>query len=123
MLMKSYSWQNRVLLVFTPDLAASDFVEQNSILKQVRPGLLDRDIVVVRVSADDAVSIDEQTSPLSATSFYRHYDAQTPDFTVILIGKDGGIKLRQQRPISSEALFGLIDAMPMRQQEMLQGDN
>ena len=41
-------------------------------------------------------------------------------FRVVLIGKDGGVKLRQEEPISVADLFALIDSMPMRKQEMRQ---
>jgi len=33
----------------------------------------------------------------------------------VLVGKDGGMKLRETRPVSAEALLLLIDRMPMRQ--------
>ncbi len=39
-------------------------------------------------------------------------------FAVLLIGKDGGVKLRSGRPFALHALFDAIDAMPMRQDEM-----
>jgi len=39
-------------------------------------------------------------------------------FHAILIGKDGGVKGRWDSPVDMDALFGLIDAMPMRRQEM-----
>jgi hypothetical protein len=41
-------------------------------------------------------------------------------FTVILIGKDGGEKLRSSIPLSVDTLRSTIDAMPMRQDEMRQ---
>jgi hypothetical protein len=37
---------------------------------------------------------------------------------VRLVGKDGGVKLDQSGPISAQALFALIDAMPMRKAEI-----
>jgi len=43
---------------------------------------------------------------------------QAGTFQVLLIGKDGGVKLRSSGPVSMKDLFGLIDSMPMRQQEM-----
>jgi hypothetical protein len=43
---------------------------------------------------------------------------KTGTFQVVLIGKDGGVKLRSSEPVSMKDLFGLIDSMPMRQQEM-----
>lgn len=37
---------------------------------------------------------------------------------VILVGKDGGKKLERHGSIALNELFGIIDAMPMRQDEM-----
>ena len=39
-------------------------------------------------------------------------------FEILLVGKDGGVKLRSPAPVSTRDLFALIDAMPMRQREM-----
>jgi hypothetical protein len=39
---------------------------------------------------------------------------------VILVGKDGTEKRREQTPIELADIFNQIDAMPMRQQEMKQ---
>lgn len=39
-------------------------------------------------------------------------------FSVVLIGKDGGEKLRRTTPLAPADLFALVDAMPMRQAEM-----
>ena len=40
------------------------------------------------------------------------------DFEVILIGLDGGIKLQQTEVLKKEALFNIVDAMPMRRNEL-----
>jgi len=39
-------------------------------------------------------------------------------FASILVGKDGGVKLRSNAPVSAERLSNVIDAMPMRRREM-----
>jgi hypothetical protein len=39
----------------------------------------------------------------------------------VLLGKDGGEKLRSRTPVTMERLNTLIDAMPMRQQEVQNG--
>ena len=39
-------------------------------------------------------------------------------FEVVLIGLDGGIKLRQTKLVSLDKLFTLIDGMPMRRNEL-----
>ncbi|GAA0786514.1 hypothetical protein GCM10009077_40960 [Roseibium denhamense] len=45
---------------------------------------------------------------------------RNPDsrFETVLLGKDTGIKLRSAEPVPPNDLFGTIDRMPMRQQEM-----
>ena len=42
-------------------------------------------------------------------------------FAAVLVGRDGGEKFRSSEPVPAEKLFGLIDAMPMRQREMNAG--
>jgi len=39
-------------------------------------------------------------------------------FSVVLIGKDGGEKLRRDSFLSTRELFAFVDAMPMRRAEM-----
>ncbi|MEL6844299.1 MAG: DUF4174 domain-containing protein, partial [Bacteroidota bacterium] len=49
------------------------------------------------------------------------YQVSRKDFVAILIGKDGGRKLRREGNVLEEPdLFPLIDSMPMRQREMRQ---
>mgnify|MGYP000892552319 CR=1 FL=1 len=40
------------------------------------------------------------------------------NFEVILIGLDGGIKLRQTEVLTKEDLFNIVYAMPMRRSEL-----
>jgi len=37
---------------------------------------------------------------------------------VVLVGKDGGEKLRRGAAVDIDEIFSVIDAMPMRQREM-----
>ncbi len=39
-------------------------------------------------------------------------------FELLLVGKDGGVKLRRDKPVAASELTALIDTMPMRQSEM-----
>ncbi len=39
-------------------------------------------------------------------------------FTLLLIGRDGGEKFRSYKLVSAKAIFDMVDAMPMRIQEM-----
>lgn len=50
---------------------------------------------------------------------WKKWDIDTSkSFTFILIGRDGGEKHRADKVVSHQELFGKIDAMPMRKNEI-----
>lgn len=58
-------------------------------------------------------------SGASESGDLRHrYGIGERDFAALLIGRDGGVKLRSKEPITAKELFGRIDEMPMRRREM-----
>lgn len=99
-------WNLRPVLVFSPSGEHPDFLRQEELLAIDADGLAERDVRVVRVLGD------------SDAALRARYRAPMEAFTVILIGKDGGEKLRSGEPVTTGELFALIDTMPMRQQEM-----
>ncbi len=71
------------------------------------PDLRERDIVVLSDTApDEKGALRQRLAPQS--------------FLMLLVGKDGGIKLRSDSVIPVDTLRRTIDAMPMRQREMRQ---
>ncbi len=95
----------RVLLV----LAARDdarAAEQARLLAADRPGATERDLVLVAPAFPDQEHL------------RRRYDVAPGKFAVLLIGRDGSVKLRSAWPVAVHTLFDTIDAMPMRQAEM-----
>jgi hypothetical protein len=62
-----------------------------------------------------------QLTPAEAASARSRFRIDQDDFTVILLGKDGGEKLRSDTPVTMEILTRLIDSMPMRQKEARDG--
>jgi Domain of unknown function (DUF4174) len=124
----------RPLLIF----AASDspqLREQLEILAPRTQEAQDRHIVVVPMMLRE----DEQekdTRPWSeilpakcfvelaageSASARKRFQTGEQEFTVILLGKDGGEKLRSQTPVTMERLAKLIDSMPTRQKEIRDG--
>ncbi|MEM9591611.1 MAG: DUF4174 domain-containing protein [Pseudomonadota bacterium] len=101
-----YQWDKRPVLVFAPSERDRNHAEQIEILKAGLPGLAERDIVVL-----------SDTNPQKSKPF--RDTLRIEGFEVVLIGKDGGVKLRSNTPVSLEQLFQRIDGMPMRQREML----
>jgi Domain of unknown function (DUF4174) len=113
-----YRWENRVLLVFAPDVDSTLCLRQHEMLLDAKPGLNEHDVVVISVLKDIVSTKERPAAPVSADALRDAYDVLPHDFRVVLIGKDGGVKLRQDEPISMANLFALIDSMSMRKQEM-----
>jgi len=102
-------WQKRVLLVSAADAADPRLAEQRRIVAHWLGEAEARDLVVVEVVGDRVTGTRE-----TAAAVRRRYRLPAAGFAVALVGKDGGTKLRQARPIDAATLRDTIDAMPMR---------
>ncbi len=107
--MAALRWEKRILLIAAPDQRNADLREQRRILARWSAGAEERDLKVVEIVGRDVTGVSDAAPTLRAR--YRLPDSR---FSVILIGKDGGTKLRATRPIAAAALERTIDAMPMR---------
>lgn len=117
-LMQQFTWQNRVLLVFAPQADHAALRQQNEYLELVTGGMLERDMVVLRSVAGKHLTVDGAPSTIPGSALNRRYVVAPDQFRVILVGKDGTVKLEQSEPITPDGLFALIDRMPMRRHEM-----
>jgi hypothetical protein len=81
----------------------------------------ERDLVVFEI-LESAMSRMNRSpiEPQRAASIREQFEIAPHVFTVILVGKDGGIKLKRNDQVRLEEIFRLIDSMPMRQDEMRQ---
>lgn len=117
--LNAYHWSKRVIILFAESEESLPFVEQMQVLRDAEDGVLDRDLVIVELlESGDSRCGNMKISGDTAESLRNRFKAQAGVFHFILLGKDGGVKLRRDGPVSAEDLFGIIDAMPMRQQEM-----
>lgn len=116
--LSAFQWENRVLVVFGPG-ADPATAEQLRRIASEAEGLSDRDMVVLHVDGDAVHTIFGTTPATPAADRLREQLDQTGDtFAAVLVGKDGGVKLRRAEPVATAELFGLVDTMPMRQSEM-----
>jgi len=114
----TYRWSYRPVYVFAPSPAHTDLQRQDAINAAAQAAFRERDIVVVRV-VGDRVSAELGPPPgVDAADLRARFRIRRDDFTFILVGKDGGVKLRSNAPVSAERLSNVIDAMPMRRREM-----
>jgi hypothetical protein len=108
----AFSGKYRVLLVFSPSEVHPDYRQTKRETKENSAGIEERDMAVFYLVDRDA-SIEEEQRRLR-----ERYGIAEEQFAVILIGKDGGEKLRRLEHVPIETVFALIDTMPMRRREM-----
>ena len=106
-----YTWKKRVLLIVAPSSTDEQLLKQKDILHKQVSGIEDRDMEVIYLPLNTISATDKE-------HLAQQFDIRQSGFYAILIGKDGGEKLRSQTPMETDQLFGTIDAMPMRKQEM-----
>ena len=112
-------WQNRVLVLFSPSESDPLFQLQKQGLASSAQGVLDRELMILEIMEQgQSRTTNQLLSEKSVQAIRKRFEVQAGTFQVLLIGKDGGVKLRSSEPVSMKDLFGLIDSMPMRQQEM-----
>jgi len=118
----SLRWKKRVLALFSPSESDASFQLQKQGLASSEEGVLERDLLVLEIIEQGQSRVgNRMLSEKSVQDIRKRLGSQTGLFQVLLIGKDGGVKLRSSEPVSMKDLFGLIDSMPMRQQEMESG--
>ncbi|KAA5542573.1 DUF4174 domain-containing protein [Roseiconus nitratireducens] len=117
---KDLKWKRRPLLIFAPREDSRPLGAQTGSLANQADSVRERDMTVIRVIGGDAAWLGEtKLSETTAKSLRSLYDVPTGPFQVILVGKDGTVKLRSDEPVCPDRLFEFIDAMPMRQREMM----
>ncbi len=118
----SLRWKNRVLVLFSPSESDASFQAQKKGLASSAQGVAERDLMIMEILEQGLSRAGKQVlSEKSVRDIRKRLGLQAGAFQVLLIGKDGGVKLRSSEPVSMKDLFGLIDSMPMRQQEMESG--
>jgi hypothetical protein len=116
-----YRWQNRLILVFSPTAAVPEYGTFDRQLSAASDEVLDRDLIVIRAFETGGLPTDTPSlSSDDAAALRRRFGVQKNRFTVILIGKDGGVKMVREGQVTLQKIFDLIDSMPMRQQEIRQ---
>lgn len=102
-------WEKRVLLISASNVNDRSLIAQRNIVARWKLGAEGRDLAVVEIVGDKVIGASEPAATLR-----QRYRLPVARFVVILIGKDGGTKLRETRTISAAVLEKTIDAMPMR---------
>ena len=105
-----WKWKSRVLVVVAPAGNAAAQA-QRRIYESAAKGMAERSIVLI-----EALDDQERSQRLRS-----RFSADGRRFQVFLVGKDGQTAISSEKPVSADNLFALVDAMPMRREEMRRG--
>lgn len=121
--LEEYKWNNRVLIVETPNEANDKYRSQINEWVDLEKALIDRKLVIIELVGGKykitnylLEQNDEEWRQLKSKG--EKSEKKIEKFKVTLIGLDGGVKLEMHEVLSKEKLFGIIDSMPMRRSEI-----
>lgn len=103
--LSEFLWTNRPIVVFADSPADPRFAEQVDRLTDGMDILLDRDVVVLT-----------DTDPASMSPLRQKLRPR--GFMMVIIGKDGAVKLRKPLPWTAREITRSIDKMPEREREI-----
>ena len=101
----AYLWTNRLIVVFANSELDPNFTKQLELLRARPAELLDRDVIVIT-----------DTTPVPASDVRTALRPRA--FGMVLIDKDGVIKLRKPSPWDVREIARSIDKTTLRQQEV-----
>jgi len=102
---EAFKWIARPLVVFADSPLDPAFQDQMALLQREVAELVDRDILWIT-----------DTDPSQPSALRQKL--RPKGFSLVLIGKDGTVKLRKPLPWDVRELSRVIDKMPMRQREI-----
>lgn len=102
-------WTKRPLIIFADSPRDPRLERQLKALEREREELEKRDVVIIVDTEPGPSRFD--TTPLRE-KFRPH------DFNVLLIGKDGSVKMRRPVVVTAFDVMRLIDRLPMRKEEI-----
>jgi len=122
--LQDFQWENRLLIIYAKNVDSQTLNSQLNQIKKQKNEFEERALKVI-VLRNEKVEIWSSNQPqkLDYNQIMKDLNIEIEkEYQNLLIGKDGGVKLKNNSPISNIKIFNTIDAMPMRQREMRGGN-
>lgn len=117
--LSDYQWKNRLIVILTANASNENVEDQMEEFQNKKAEMEERKLVVFQITPSEYRTLfPEKTAWKEQKDMYVELKKSASTYEVLLIGLDGGVKLRQDETLKSELLFKEIDSMPMRQAEM-----
>ncbi len=120
----AFRGERRVVVVRAASPEDPRLAEQRRTWQDHRADLVARDAAVVEWLGEDTVVSWPERHALSILPALRVLEPGLADrpWVILLVGRDGGVKARWDRPVAVSELTRLIDAMPMGRREKVARD-
>ncbi|NNF36827.1 MAG: DUF4174 domain-containing protein [Saprospiraceae bacterium] len=113
--LKDLQWNNRIILINGHNSIA---VTQLANLSLHQTELLDRELIILLI-AEDSVNLGGKfADQYSSSAIRKWFRIPQEEFMLLLVGKDGTIKIRSDTLLQPFTIFHSIDQMPMRKREL-----
>lgn len=116
--LSDFQWKNRLLLVIGHDETSEKYIEQLEEFNSSKEELNERRLLIIEIQKDRYRIYDKSKEWIVSKSLFKKYSRTKGDFEVLLIGLDGGVKVRKNDVVKVGRLNQTIDSMPMRISEM-----
>ncbi|MDK1489642.1 DUF4174 domain-containing protein [Sinorhizobium sp. 7-81] len=104
-----FEWRNRVIVIFS-DLTNEKAARQEKLLLAKHRELARHDVVVLRVRDGCVVPLYGAGGDLDARQIREDLDVnEVRDFTVVVVGRDGSVRLHANEPKKPDELFALFE--------------
>lgn len=121
--LSQHQWENRVILLFAPDFQNQTLERQLDLFQKNEKELADRKLIVYQITPDEVKKEGELLkNKRELKEEWKKFSIKKNEFTFILIGLDGGEKMRSLEVVPLDKLFAKIDRMPMRRSEIDQNN-
>jgi len=116
--LRKHEWKNRIIVILTSDNQNAKYNEQLETFENETEGFKERKLVVYHATPTKYKTGFQKNNWKKSSQLYDRFKQSDSDFEIILLGLDGGVKLRQENLLTVRKLYGTIDAMPMRRREI-----
>ena len=111
--LNKHQWNDRVIVITADEANREMAEEQFATLMKDKEKLIERKIVLYKCVEEKCTLYNLKDNPT------RFQEIETSKgFKIVLIGLDGGEKYSSKSTVKTNVLLNLIDAMPMRRQEL-----
>jgi len=119
-----HRWRDRLLILYADQESGKQLAGWKEALEKEEAELEERDLKIYVLRPDQMEAPEGAVvGPGDVDRILEAYRLKGDETAWVLIGKDGGEKMRGTDNLTLEEIFRRIDSMPMRQQEMRERNN